>query len=107
MAFSGSRPLLLVDGDRREQIYAELVTASFFPLTEANVQRGRPFAPEVDQSLAPHFVAVVSHAFWQRRLRSDAAVVGKTLLLNDRPFTITGVAAAGFTGLDAEVSADL
>ena len=107
MAFSGSRPLTLVDGDRREQIYAELVTASFFPLTEANVQRGRPFDREVDQSIAPHFVAVLSHAFWQRRLGSDPAVVGKTLLLNDRTFTITGVAAAGFTGLDAEVSADV
>jgi hypothetical protein len=107
MAFSGSRPLMLVDGDRREQVYAELVTASFFSLTDVDVRRGRPFDREVDQSVAPHFVAVLSHAFWQRRLGSDPAVVGKTLLLNDRSFTITGVAAAGFTGLDVEVSADV
>ncbi len=107
MAFSGARPLLLVDGDRREQVYAELVSASFFSLTEINVRLGRPFDREVDQSVAPHLVAVLSHAFWQRRFGSDPLVVGKTLLVNDRPFTITGVAAAGFTGLDPEASADL
>jgi predicted permease len=107
MAFSGARPLLLVDGDRREQVYAELVSASFFSLTQINVRLGRPFDREVDQSLAPHFVAVLSHAFWQRRFGSDPLVVGKTLLVNDRPFTIAGVAAAGFTGLAPEASADL
>ena len=34
-------------------------------------------------------------------------MVGKTLLINDRPFTVTGVAGPGFTGLDPEASADL
>ena len=43
MAFSGARPLMLVDGDRREQVYAELVSASFFSLTEINIRLGRPF----------------------------------------------------------------
>jgi predicted permease len=107
MAFSGSRPLMLVDGDRREQIYGELVSASFFSLTQINVRLGRPFDREVDRSFTPHYVAVLSHAFWQRRFASDPAVVGKTLLINDRPFTVTGVAAPGFTGVDAEVSADV
>jgi predicted permease len=107
MAFTGARPLMLVDGDRREQVYAEPVTASFFSLTEINVRLGTPFARDVDGSTSPHFVAVLSHAFWQRRFGSDPAVVGKTLLINEGPFVITGVAAAGFTGLDPEASADL
>ena len=106
MAFTGARPLLLVDGDRREQVYAEPVTASFFSLTQISVRLGRPFDRDADQSAAPHFVAVLSHAFWQRRFGSDPAVVGRTLLINDRPFTVTGVAAPGFTGLDPEASAD-
>jgi predicted permease len=106
MAFSGARPLLLVEGDRREQVYAEIVSASFFALTEINVRLGRPFDREVDQSVSPHLVAVLSHAFWQRRFASDPLVVGKTLLVNDRSLTITGVAAAGFTGLDPEASVD-
>jgi macrolide transport system ATP-binding/permease protein len=106
MAFTGARPLTLVDGDRREQVYAEPVTASFFSLAEINIRLGRPFDREVDQSLAPHFVAVLSHAYWQRRFASDPAVVGKTLVINDSPFTVTGVAAPGFAGLDPEASVD-
>jgi predicted permease len=107
MAFTGARPLLLVDGDRREQVYAEPVTASFFTVTEINVRLGRPFDQEVDKSAAPHLVAVLSHAFWQRRFASDPSIVGKMLLINDRLFTVAGVAAIGFTGLDPEASADL
>jgi macrolide transport system ATP-binding/permease protein len=107
MGFTGARPLMLVDGEQREQVYAALVTASFFSMTEINVWLGRPFDRSVDESAAPHLVAVLSHAFWQRRFGSDPAVVGKTLIVNDRPFTITGVAAAGFSGLDPEASVDL
>lgn len=106
MAFTGARPLTLVDADRREQVYAEPVTASFFSLTEINVRLGRPFDRQVDGSIAPHFIIVLSHAFWQRRFGSDPAVVGKTLLINDRPFMVTGVASAGFRGLDPEASVD-
>ena len=106
MAFTGARPLLLVDGDRREQVYAEPVTPGFFALTEINVRLGRPFDREVDHALTPHFVVVLSHAFWQRRFGSDPGIVGKTLLINDRPFTVSGVAAPGFAGLDPESSVD-
>lgn len=107
MAFAGARPLMMVDGDRREQIYAAPVTASFFSMTEISVPLGRPFDREADDSLAPHLVVVLSHAFWQRRFGSDPEVVGKTLVVNDRPFTVGGVAASGFTGLDPEASVDL
>src|SRR5262245_58230221 len=45
MAFAGTRPLLLIDGDRRDQIYGELVTASFFSMADITVRLGRPFDP--------------------------------------------------------------
>src|SRR5262245_44681906 len=106
MAFGGARPLSLMDGDRRDQIYAELVTASFFSMADINVI-GRPFDPEVDRSTNPEFVAFLSHAFWQRRFASDPAIVGKTVVLNGRPFTAVGVAAEGFTGFDSGISTDV
>src|SRR5262249_31667569 len=43
MAFAGTRPLSLIDGDRRDQIYAELVTASFFSMADTTVRMGQPF----------------------------------------------------------------
>jgi predicted permease len=81
--------------------------ASFFSLTQINVALGRPFDRQVDRSVAPHFVVVLGHAFWKRRFASDPSVVGKTLVINDRSFTVEGVAAAGFNGLDPEATVDL
>jgi predicted permease len=106
MAISGARPLILSDGDRRDQIYAELVTPDYFSMSEIAVALGRGFDAEADRTLAPQFVVVLSHAFWQRRFASDPGIVGKTVMLNSRPFTVLGVGRQGFTGLDAEVSAD-
>jgi predicted permease len=106
MAFSGSRPMILSDGDRRDQIYAELVTPDYFSMSEIDVPLGRGFDSEADRTLAPQFVVVLSHAFWQRRFASDPGVVGKTVMLNSRPFAVIGVGRQGFTGFDVEVSAD-
>ena len=43
MAFSGARPLLFAEGDRREQVYAEIITADFFKIADIRLQLGRPF----------------------------------------------------------------
>jgi predicted permease len=107
MAFSGARPLSLVEGDRREQVYAEIVSASFFRIANVTLHAGRPLDDEIDRRTDPHYVAVLSHAFWQRRFASDPNVPGRSINLNGHSFIVAGVAEAGFTGLDAEVSADL
>lgn len=107
MAFSGARPLLLIDRDRRDQVYAEPVTADFFSIADINLRVGRPFDREIDLAVNPPFVAVLSHTLWRRRFGSDPAIVGNAVNLNGRPFTIVGVAEPGFTGLDSEVSVDL
>jgi predicted permease len=41
-------------------------------------------------------VVVLSHAYWTARFGGDPAVVGRTVRLNDHPFTILGVTPAGF-----------
>ena len=45
-----------------------------------------------------HPVAVISHAYWQRRFAGDPAVVGKQVTINNAPMTIIGVAPEGFIG---------
>jgi predicted permease len=42
-------------------------------------------------------VIVLSHRYWQRELGSDPSVIGKTIRLNDSPFTVVGVASPAFT----------
>jgi predicted permease len=107
MAVGGARPLVHAEGDRRDQVYAELVAGDFFSMADVSVRLGRPLDPGIDRTADPQFVAVLSHAFWKRRFASDPAIVGKAIVLNGRPFAISGVSEPGFTGLDREVSVDL
>ena len=41
-------------------------------------------------------VALISHELWTRRYRSDPAILGRTIVLNDATFAIVGVLPAGF-----------
>ena len=107
MAFAGARPLVFSDGDRRDQVYGQPVTSGVFSIANVTLQFGSPFSSQVDRPSEPHPVAVLSHRFWRNRFGSDPGIVGKAIVLNSTPFTVTGVAAEGFTGLDAEVSTDL
>src|SRR6185503_17524735 len=51
-------------------------------------------------------VAIVSHAYWQKK-GADPALVGKALRINGRLFTIVGIAPRDFTGTTAMVSPEL
>ena len=85
----------------------ELVSGNYFPVVGAITAAGRPLAPEDDRTPGAHPVAVISEPFWRRTLASDPAVVGRSVGLNGRAFTIVGVAANGFTGTDVGLPADI
>jgi predicted permease len=107
MAFAGARPLSLIDGDRRDLLYGELVTADYFSIADARVRLGRPFTAEVDSAGSPSFVAVLSDRLWRRRFEANPDIVGRTLNLNGLPVVVIGVAEPNFPGLDPEAVADL
>ena len=52
-------------------------------------------------------VAVLGYRFWQQRYRSDAAVIGRTIRVEGRPFTVVGIAPAGFTGFAVVTEPDI
>ena len=56
---------------------------------------GRGFTPEEEMANGPR-AAVISERLWQRRFNSDPMLVGKTLLLNGRSYTVIGVMPAKF-----------
>jgi predicted permease len=83
--------------ERAEMVWGEMVTDNYFQVVGARLATGRGFLPEEGVEGARP-AAVLGHGLWLRRFGGDPAVVGGTLRLNGREFTIVGVAPEGFVG---------
>ena len=77
---------------------ASWVSGNYFSLLGVEMALGRGFLPQEDVAASPSAVAVLSFGYWTRALARDPAVIGRTLVLDDVPFTVVGVAAERFTG---------
>src|SRR5436305_5327330 len=82
-------------GDVPERISGAVVTPSLFPLLGVEPIKGRVFARE-EQGEGHDDVIVISERLWKRRFNSDPMLIGKTLLLNGRSYTVIGVMPARF-----------
>ena len=51
-------------------------------------------------------MTVLSHAAWSNQFGSDPDVVGRTVRINNRPFTVVGVGPPGFRGTQLHVEVD-
>ena len=87
-------PFTLTDSLPTIQVVGEIVSWDLFPLLGIQPQRGRGFRPEEERP-GTH-VAVLGHALWTNRFGGDERIVGKAIPLNGVPFTVVGVAPAGF-----------
>jgi predicted permease len=73
-----------------EQMRVGLVPAEYFEVLGLKPLMGRFFKPEENQ-WGNHFEAVISHNFWQTRFHGDREVLGKTVRINDEPYTVIAV----------------
>jgi putative ABC transport system permease protein len=94
VAMRGREHTLSGDGSP-ERYTGTGVSAAFFDALGVRAQLGRTFQPGEDEAGRAE-VAVLGHNFWQKRFGGDPAVVGKQILLDDKPFTVIGVMPAGF-----------
>lgn len=74
-----------------------VVTANYFDVLGVTPHMGSLFRGD-ETTDGAHPVAVISHALWEGQLGGDPDIVGKTVLLNNFPFTIMGVAEPSFKG---------
>src|SRR5499433_2491657 len=71
------------------------VSAAFFDALGAQAQLGRTFRRGEDEEGNAQ-VVVLRHAFWQTRFGGDPKIVGKRIILDDKPFEVIGVMPKGF-----------
>ena len=84
--------------DQSRTVRAQAVSGEYFQVLGSSALIGRTFTPADDRTPGAHPVAVVSHAFWTRRLDTDPGIIGRTITLERQPFTIVGVTRPGFFG---------
>jgi putative ABC transport system permease protein len=77
------------------RVNAAQVSASTFPLLGVSPELGRVFTPDEDRDGADR-VVLISHALWQHQYASDPNILGKTVRLDEKPFTVVGVMPASF-----------
>lgn len=76
-------------GQPRE-IDVHRVTAAMFPLTGIQAREGRLFVTSAEQD-----VAVLEEGFWRREFGGRPDAIGAAIVLDDRPYTVIGVAPFG------------
>lgn len=96
----------LTAGDQTELIHGEVVSANYFSVLGVQPAMGSAFAPDDERPGAAR-AAVISDALWHRRLAADPGVVGKTITLNGRTFSVVGVMPKRFSGLMRGMQTDV
>ena len=95
---SSHRQTVMGHGSDAELIMQGQASADLFPTLGVKPALGRFFTAEEDNTGGAERVAVIGYGLWRRVYGGDPAVLGKTILLADVPFTIVGVAPNGYTG---------
>jgi predicted permease len=77
------------------QVNGEFVASDFFGILGVNPLLGRTFAPGEDE-IGAGPVTLISEGLWQRKFASAPDIVGKSMTLDGRGYTIIGVIPASF-----------
>jgi predicted permease len=96
--------LTVTGHDLPEDIQGVYVTSNAFLFMGVPPALGRGLLPtDSMDGQEPQPVTVLGYKFWQRHFNSDPSVIGKTIQLVRKNYTIVGVAAARFTWDDGDV----
>ena len=100
-------PLSVSHDGASERMWGYLVTGNYFEVLGVEAALGRALTPEDDRTAGAHPVAVLSHESWRRRFGADPGVVGRTLVVNGRGYTVVGVLPQGFAGTEIIAAPEL
>src|SRR6266436_761608 len=91
-------------GEDPEEAEGDMVSGNFFSGLGVSFTRGRGFALEDETAHAS--VAVLSYSYWTTRFGRSPSAIGQTIYVKGVPFTVIGVTAQGFYGVEPASSTD-
>ena len=86
-----------------EEITGNFVSDNYFSTLGGSTSVGRFFTAEENSVPGRDALVVLSHGFWQRRFAGSSQVVGSSIKLNGKPFTVVGITHPDFVGLRHEM----
>jgi predicted permease len=98
-SFAGYAPLVpasIVGNGEPQRVWGQAVTTNFFDVAQLGMVHGRGFNSGEDRDP----VVVVSAGLWRRQFRGDPELVGKSVTISGRAFTVVGIAPAAFHSVD-------
>jgi len=81
-----------------ERLHAHMISTEFFPALGLQPLLGRNFRPEEDLAGAEP-LAILGDGIWKRKFGSSREVLGRSITLNGKVYTVIGVAPGHITGL--------
>jgi predicted permease len=99
-ALHGASFTLTGEGMAPERVSGGRVSVGFFRALATQPVVGRLFTPGEDEPGSPAERVMLSNGFWRRRFGGDKGIVGRTILLDNRPYAVVGVLPPGTPWLD-------
>ena len=94
-------------GKTNVDVQWNFVSANYFDMLGVRVQMGRGFRGDEEDYTSPRAVAVISERLWREYFGAPASILGDTILVYGQPFTIVGVAEAGFFDVEWHIRRDV
>ena len=100
-------PMNLTGKAKPERRWGSLVSANYFDFLGVHPILGRGFVQSEDAAPGGAPVVVISYRMWQLRYAGDRSVIGRTLQINEHPYSIVGVAPPVFQGTQTGLRSEL
>jgi len=85
------------EGEGSRRTIAAIISSNYFSTLDVPLAQGRAFLPEEEEPGSAPPVVIASHLYWEKT-GSDPQLVGKTIRVNERQFTVVGITPKRFTG---------
>ena len=93
----GTAMVSVGEGGASRRTFADCVSSNYFRTLKVPLAQGRGFLPEEEKPGSAVPVVIASYLYW-RNTGFDPQLVGKTIRVNERPFTVVGIAPRYFSG---------
>lgn len=97
-AFANAGQIDLSGNGTASVLRGQAVSGEFFPLLGVRAAAGRLIAPS-DDSASAQPVVVLNYGYWKSQFGGSLSTIGRTIRLNNVPFTIVGVTEPRFDSL--------